>query len=303
MPPGYYLQTGTNELTKCPNNASGMGYYRSGWVSFKLAQDTDGTTACSKCGTGILSEPRDADERDDLPTTSTDPYLGYVAASPQSCYIEAGWGITFDPNDFKSFRAIAPCPANTYGVANRTYGLINAPCKACSKNLYAPAGSTDYTACKNPAGFGYNSEGANQCADGFYSPAQQMQPCIQCPPCRTTPPYVPGDGSLQNSVENCLVIPGCGVHRPNDTNPWDPEDPTSDDPAKKCPIGMYTTAADDAGNTTTNPVCKTCPAGQSTAAEGSTSCDGELPGLVCLCARRRHRAWCLHIVSPSLQWC
>lgn len=50
-----------------------------------------------------------------------------------------------------------------YGVANDTFGLINAPCKACSKNLHSPPGSTSYTACKNKAGFGYTSEGANQC--------------------------------------------------------------------------------------------------------------------------------------------
>jgi hypothetical protein len=47
-------------------------------------------------------------------------------------------------------------------VANETYGLINAPCKACTKNLRAPAGSTSFDDCKNRAGFGYTSEGANQ---------------------------------------------------------------------------------------------------------------------------------------------
>jgi len=167
-------------------------------------------------------------------------------------------------------------------VADVTYGLLNAPCKACSKNLYAPAGSTSYTACKNPAGFGYNSEGANQCSDGFYSPAEQMQPCIQCPPCRTTPPYVPGDGSNQASLANCLIIPGCGVNRPNETDPWNPPTPTPSDPGAKCPVGSYTDASMESGNTTSNPTCQTCPAGLSTSREGSTACDGECTVLAVL---------------------
>jgi hypothetical protein len=71
-------------------------------------------------------------------------------------------GISFDPDNFALFKATRPCPADTYGVANETYGLINAPCKACTKNLRAPAGSTSFTDCKNRAGFGYTTEGANQ---------------------------------------------------------------------------------------------------------------------------------------------
>jgi hypothetical protein len=161
------------------------------------------------------------------------------------------------------------------GVATITYGLINAPCKPCGKNLYSPAASTNYTECKNPAGFGYNSEGANQCSDGFYSPAEAMQPCIQCPPCRTTPPYVPGDGTNQASVDNCLIIPGCGVFQPNATSPFNATNVTSSDPGAKCPIGFYTDASMEPGNTTSNPKCQPCPAGQSTPLEGSTSCSGE----------------------------
>jgi hypothetical protein len=85
------------------------------------------------------------------------------AASPAAATdIKAGWGISFDPDNFALFKATKPCPADTYGVANETYGLINAPCKACTKNLRAPAGSTSFDDCKNRAGFGYTSEGANQ---------------------------------------------------------------------------------------------------------------------------------------------
>lgn len=71
------------------------------------------------------------------------------------------------------------CVQCRYGVANETFGLINAPCKACSKHLHSPAGSTSYAACKNKAGFGYTSEGANQCPDGFYAAEDEMAPCEQ----------------------------------------------------------------------------------------------------------------------------
>jgi len=112
--PGYYLNTDTKKMTKCPNNFAGNGYYRTGWIGYKFAQDTDGRTACKACGDKILSEPREPDEMPVL-DDGGDPFVGKIAATSDSCYIEAGWGITIDPNDFKSYRAIVPCPANTYG--------------------------------------------------------------------------------------------------------------------------------------------------------------------------------------------
>jgi hypothetical protein len=116
----------------------------------------DGKDVCLQCGTNIMSRANDVDEHPNAAAGAK------VPATSASCYISSGWGITFDPNDFTKFRAIAPCPANTYGVANETFGLINAPCKACTKNLYSAAGSNKFSDCKNPGGFGYTSEGANQ---------------------------------------------------------------------------------------------------------------------------------------------
>jgi hypothetical protein len=83
VPPGYFIkQTGSDgELIKCPGDVSGNGYFRSGWVTYKQALDTgDGTTACTACGAGILSEPVDADERTDIDTTDS-----LVPATPSSC--------------------------------------------------------------------------------------------------------------------------------------------------------------------------------------------------------------------------
>jgi hypothetical protein len=121
----------------------------------------DGTDICDKCGDNIMSRANDADEHPDAAPGAKAP------ATSASCFIKAGWGITFDPTDFAKFKAIAPCPANTYGVANETFGLINAPCKACTKNLYSLAGSTKFSDCLNPGGFGYTSEGANQVRRGL----------------------------------------------------------------------------------------------------------------------------------------
>jgi hypothetical protein len=176
------------------------------------------------------------------------------------------------PDAVNTFRAIIPCPANTYGVANTTYGLVNAPCKACTKNLYAPANSTSFQACKNPAGFGYTSEGANQCPDGFWATKDSMQPCEQCPPGRTTG-YIIGNGTLQSSINDCKVKDGYGVYDPTADDPFNPTNATSNTTAAPCPVGYY--FAGEGDSQTTNPKCLQCTGGQSTASTGSTNCNGE----------------------------
>lgn len=254
MPPGYFVSNGT--LAKCTAG------YRPGWVALSAAG------SCLSCGSGINVNATEPDERADAEEDSL-----VAATAGKSCYIEAGWGITFDPEDFTKFRAIAPCPANTYGVANTTYGLINAPCKACTKNTFSAEGSTSFKDCKNLAGFGYTSEGANQCPPGWWAAASSMEPCVQCPFCRTTS-YTPGNGSLQASEAHCLVAPGCGVGFGNDPSEWDNLDGTNGT-AGKCPIGSYSTSTSDAGPTTANPTCTLCANGTSTSQPGATECDGE----------------------------
>jgi hypothetical protein len=144
--------------------------------------DKDGTDVCTKCGEKIMSRAMDADE---LPGAAAD---SRAPASSASCYINPGWGITFDPANFALFKAIAPCPANTYGVANETFGLINAPCKACTKNLYSLEGSRKFDDCKNRGGFGYTSEGANQVSKSTPTPASLKYCCspASCLPARCT---------------------------------------------------------------------------------------------------------------------
>ncbi|KAF8072349.1 hypothetical protein HT031_000008 [Scenedesmus sp. PABB004] len=266
VPPGYYVRgsAANGTMAKCPTtpaNTDTEGYYRTGWKAFKevVSASGDGKDACTPCGAGILS---DATETDELPSAAAG---SKVAATSASCYIKAGWGITFDPADFTKFKAIKPCPANTYGVANTTFGLINAPCKACTKNLYSAAASTSFDACLNPGGFGYTSEGANQCPDGFWAAAASMQPCEPCPEGRTTL-YEPGNGTLQDSITDCIVPAGSGLYDGNSTDPWNPSGNTTNTGAKPCPVGYYSAGGASA-------LCLPCGDANSTMGVGSTTCD------------------------------
>lgn len=304
VPPGYYIQSAdggtTGQLAKCPNNISAdgiapaSGFYRANWVAPSVVIDTDGRKGCTACGEGVLSRPTAQDERTDLESlqqdpANSDPYFGLVASSPFSCYILPGWGLTFDIVDFTKMRAIIPCPANTYGVAKETFGLTMSPCKSCTKNLKSEPGSTAFSDCTNPAGFGYTSEGANQCPDGFWAEKGSMSPCEQCPEGRYTE-YIPGDGSYQSSLNSCKVKPGQGVYSAASTsNAWDPPQPTAAMNARPCPVGMFSPGEDSSVNETANPVCQQCLGFESTSEEGSTSCNvckagaGGAPGSCAAC--------------------
>jgi hypothetical protein len=59
----------------------------------------------------------------------------------------------FDQN--WTWRAIRPCPANSYGAANEVFGLAEVPCTQCGLGLGAPAGSSRADQCKNRGGYGY----------------------------------------------------------------------------------------------------------------------------------------------------
>lgn len=167
------------------------------------------------------------------------------------------------------------CVACTAGVAEVTFGLFNAPCKACTKNTYSPMGSTSYHECVNPVGFGYTSEGANQCPPDFYAAAEVMLPCTQCPPGRFTE-YEPGNGTLQASVTDCKIPSGWGVFTANAEEPYNPTDVSSNMTANRCPTGWYSAGDAPPGAPTVDPRCQRCPAAQSTSADEASKCDGEL---------------------------
>jgi hypothetical protein len=46
--------------------------------------------------------------------------------------------------------------------------------QSCTKGLKSNPGSTSFSDCKNPAGFSYSSEGANQCPDNHYATKGKM---------------------------------------------------------------------------------------------------------------------------------
>ncbi|WIA16345.1 hypothetical protein OEZ85_013043 [Tetradesmus obliquus] len=222
IPPGYYIKVATlgDTLTTCPTNVSGQGYYRSGWTSYTdiTARDTTGTTACTACGVGILSALTDIDELGGGNDTSK-----LVAGSSFSCYIEAGWGMVPAGvvNNTLQYSAVE-CSNNTYGVANKTYGLQSTPCKPCQRNLITlqPA-STNYTQCVNPAGFGYSPGGAtgemsssvvqcDRCPAGFEF-TNGPGSCSACPAGKYQPGYLGNDasGSTPNfgAGLSCLTCP------------------------------------------------------------------------------------------------
>lgn len=283
VPPGYYLKVtalDVGTLEKCPYNWNGKAFYRSGWSVREKASGPDPAAACTPCGDGVLGKFVDLDEiRDTGVVAEQDEFPGLVASTKWSCYILAGWGLTVDPVDFNIMKASVPCPPNTYGAVNDTAGLGAAPCKACPKNTFSFEGSTNYSECYNKAGFGYTSEGANQCPDGFYASEASMEPCMQCPPGRTTW-YEPGNGFYQQSIDDCKVPPGYGLFSAEAADPWnpDPASVTAELRAEKCPVGFISTGDSEPGAWSANPTCQACPAGQSTAAIGSTSCDVCAPG-------------------------
>jgi hypothetical protein len=102
-----------------------------------------------------------------------------------------------------------------------------------------------------------------------------MAPCEQCPEGRYTD-YVPGDGSLQSSINSCKVLPGRGVYSAASmADAWGPENRTASMNARPCPVGWFSPGEDATLNETANPICQQCPGMESTSEEGRSSCDGE----------------------------
>eukprot|EP00878_Enallax_costatus_P039056 GHUV01044574.1.p1 GENE.GHUV01044574.1~~GHUV01044574.1.p1 ORF type:complete len:745 (+),score=130.50 GHUV01044574.1:1229-3463(+) len=269
VPPGYYINTSNQPATlrPCPNtitlsNGLQAGFYRSGWVTYQspAVRDSDGQKACTKCGDNILSNPRDIDE-----SNGGNSSAALVAASAYSCYIEPGMGITVtgqvdNTTSLMAFRAEV-CANNSYGVENRTYGLISAPCKPCQRNLITLGpGASNMSQCVNPDGYGYDTTGGTPCPQGYYASAGSLLPCTPCPPGRTTL----ANPANQVSITDCLVDTGKGVF----DGDWVPDSTLT--PAQQanltalpCPIGYY-----GAGGAL-NGTCQLCPDNKSTQQEGS----------------------------------
>ena len=230
------------------------------------------------------------------------PYLGTApthSALPHThafilADVESGWGVTIDPSNVSALQGLQ-CPINTYGVAGRVHGLRATPCKACPKNMRSPAGANGFSVCTNPAGFGYTSEGANQCPPDFWAAADSMQPCIPCPKGRYTD-YEPGRGDLQDSVDDCKVPKGHGVYSQDAPVPWEPSLLSSFLDAKPCPVGWFSTGDTMLGVPSNNPVCRRCLPGSSTNEEGSENCNGRIP----VGPANQLNLQCLHACQPTV---
>lgn len=105
---------------------------------------------------------------------------------------------------------------------------------------------------------------------GFYAYPELMQPCEQCPPGKTTL-YVPGDGTLQDSIDDCFPEEGAGLFSANASNPWTPGNASSL-AAAPCPVGCFGQAPGSSARTT---LCQACPYHSSSKTAGSSICDGE----------------------------
>ncbi|WIA38112.1 hypothetical protein OEZ86_001474 [Tetradesmus obliquus] len=285
VPPGYFVNNGFNlpRLAKCSTDPStGQGYYRAGWVAAGQASGPDAAAACTACGRDIPSALVEPDESS-VTLGQDDTRPGFVSSSASSCYILPGWGMaydaaaTFNNATTAKMMGIKPCPAGTYGVANITFGLANSPCKSCTKGLKSNPGSTSFKDCKNPAGFSYSSEGANQCPDNHYATKGAMTGCVPCPEGRITA-YIPGDGSVQASIHDCKVPPGYGVYSIDAVDVFAPTVRTASLRAGKCPVGYFNLGDAPEGQRSRNPACAKCPGNMYTSMPGQPVCDVCAPG-------------------------
>ena len=191
-------------MQQCPD-----GSYRVNWASRNTAATCVG---CSGVFPPVLTN------NDSVPSVPNDPLdhpvaaptKGLVRGSPMSCFVLSGEGLVqFDG----SWKRIAPCPVNTYGVQDTTFGLQPSACRTCPTGLVTDplagnAGWNNMSACYNPAGWGIVQTvqtGALPCENGTYSPARSMSACRDCGNNRYT---LPG---AQGAKQDCLVEPGTGI--------------------------------------------------------------------------------------------
>lgn len=105
------------------------------------------------------------------------------------------------------------CPINTYGAAGRVYGWASAPCKPCPRNMVTDNATRVNTssACINPDGFGYSSEGVSKCAPAFYAAKGTLKPCIRCE-CPQQPSFMMLPAArLPHSLRSPVLTPDTAV--------------------------------------------------------------------------------------------
>jgi hypothetical protein len=161
-------------------------------LCFAVPQGWDRAAACTPCGEGPwLSEPSDVIISYDASTGFGSTV--YVHGSPNSCYIQQGMGVD-------STGKARICPPNTFGNhLEKRFGTDPAPCMSCLSGLVtsgddgyravtftnshdtaeaiSEGGFYSVLACVTPAGFGYTSLGAEECAIGTYNEGGNLLDC------------------------------------------------------------------------------------------------------------------------------
>jgi hypothetical protein len=163
------------------------------------------------------------------------------AFSPDQCYTPPGHGTA---RTAEGGLTAAPCPADTFGVDDKTWGLVDAPCSECLEHT-GTRGATGVTlgaACVTYPGYGYYTGAALECAFGTWAAGGDRSACTSC-------------GLHYNTTDGQRAITGAdGPDHCAAAAGWTPDGAGG---LKPCPKGAYKDALGPAP-------CSPCPSGTTT---------------------------------------
>ena len=234
-PGNYYVGSGV--FGQCAANTYNVGYNKE--------------TSCELCGTNQVA----------------------LAGSESSgaCYTPAGYGALFvSPGVLRA----DPCPANTYGRAQNTYGIVEVECTKCPEHTYAnTTGHTSIDDCLTVRGYGYEDGAVNQCDFGTYSVGGDVSACTACAPGYNTS-FASGQieaegvgGATMGAYLASQCVVGAGVFYTNGNN--------ANGGLSPCPRNTYNAKLSYG-------VCDDCPGNKATmilsGATLASDCDACKPG-------------------------
>ena len=237
VPPGYGWVAGSGTAADCA-----IGTYNPGW----------NRATCVSCDAA----------------SGTITTLAANSESSDDCYTPAGHGATKTASGGLTG---AVCPADTYGRANNTFGLVEVSCDKCLEHTSTrnATASTSGDACVTNAGYGYNDGEVDQCEFGTWAAGGDVSACDECGEHYNTT----ADGSVPTTtaVAGASAAGQCAI-----AAGWTYADLA--DAAKglaPCVRGTYKALIGNAS-------CTTCPAGTTTtitmAATARSDCDSCRPG-------------------------
>lgn len=165
--------------------------------------------SCLSCGTGLWQSDKTVFLNKLDVNTGTVFQQVAVRGSSESCFIQRGMGAVISRSVMTGRDVLVAsfCPANFYGIeAEKKYGRVATPCTACPAGLLTgqnaatadnsrattylvndvstpnPSATTGYyssDACLTPAGWGFTSNNAQRCPQGFWNAGQNRLPCTK----------------------------------------------------------------------------------------------------------------------------